>query len=516
MKHILDKVRTGNIFINITKVTAFVLIFSFLFVFVSYLIRPLGYNREIISGFYAEDPEELDAVYIGGSVCFVSWAPMIAFREQGIASYNYASDTIEADTIKYCIKEVLKTQSPKLFVIDARPFEYRDAEQPPKEVPIRNLSDCMPYSYNRTEMLLNIVPSVLKENALNYILDISKYHENWKVFNKDFYDYGSNQKENNNRGFYFVPDSTSLTIPDDKTAVIEKMAPSEDTVKILEDLLEFCKSKDLKVMFVVAPYAESDAHRSVYNYVSDQVESFGYDFINYNDYYKEMNIDFSTDFYNADHLNIFGAEKYTSYLAQNIVENYQIPDRRIDADYSDWFDNLADWDEDVNAAKHTIEQLQMTDIDNINDYLTYIDSKQYSVFIAVKDDASNALNQEACSSLLNLGLIESLKDQFRSSYIAVIDQGTVMYENIDNKKITTYGELSDGTCYSVVSAGAEYGNYCSIIIDGMEYAVNARGLNIVVYDNNTGSVADSVSFDTYACTFDITRTPSESEIVLEN
>jgi len=41
------------------------------------------------------------------------------------------------------------------------------------------------------------------------------------------------------------------------------------------------------------------------------------------------------------------------------------------------------------------------------------------------------------------------------------------------------------------------GNYCSIRIDGVEYAKNRRGLNIVVYDNRAGEVVDSVAFDTH-------------------
>ena len=39
---------------------------------------------------------------------------------------------------------------------------------------------------------------------------------------------------------------------------------------------------------------------------------------------------------------------------------------------------------------------------------------------------------------------------------------------------------------------------CSILINGKEYAVNSRGLNIVVYDNINKCVVDSICFDTHA------------------
>ncbi len=50
--------------------------------------------------------------------------------------------------------------------------------------------------------------------------------------------------------------------------------------------------------------------------------------------------------------------------------------------------------------------------------------------------------------------------------------------------------------YTIVSAGFECGDYSSIIIDGVEYSRNNRGLNIVVYNNETGQVIDTVCFDT--------------------
>lgn len=41
------------------------------------------------------------------------------------------------------------------------------------------------------------------------------------------------------------------------------------------------------------------------------------------------------------------------------------------------------------------------------------------------------------------------------------------------------GNLADGTPYILQSAGLNAGNYASIIVNGTEYAVNARGINII-------------------------------------
>lgn len=46
------------------------------------------------------------------------------------------------------------------------------------------------------------------------------------------------------------------------------------------------------------------------------------------------------------------------------------------------------------------------------------------------------------------------------------------------------------------SAGWYSGGKASIVIDGTESARNEQGLNIVVFDHETGLVIDSVCFDT--------------------
>ena len=78
------------------------------------------------------------------------------------------------------------------------------------------------------------------------------------------------------------------------------------------------------------------------------------------------------------------------------------------------------------------------------------------------------------------------------------------------------GSLADGTPFIIQSAGLAAGNYASIIVNGTEYAVNARGINIVVYDNLAKEVIDSVAFDT--CVPELTAVrgiPKQEELEAE-
>ena len=69
------------------------------------------------------------------------------------------------------------------------------------------------------------------------------------------------------------------------------------------------------------------------------------------------------------------------------------------------------------------------------------------------------------------------------------------------EELTTDGTLSDSSVtYEVLSAAGEGNEKSSIFIDAEERSKNCRGLNFVVYQNDTKRVIDSVCFDTGADT----------------
>jgi hypothetical protein len=176
------------------------------------------------------------------------------------------------------------------------------------------------------------------------------------------------------------------------------------------------------------------------------------------------------------------------------------------------------WESKQQHKEKAQYQYQFSEITDIQEYLSTINDSRYSILIGMKDEASRSLNQDILDGLANLGLEISLEGRWFMSYIAVIDKGNLAYEAAGNNGNISYeelaakafvkhsGKLSDGSRYKIFSAATSYGR-CSIIINGLEYSVNQRGLNFVVYDNITHTVADSVCFDTWVETLDAIRLP---------
>lgn len=350
----------------IIKILSFSLIFSILLFVLSYIAKPEGYNLEHIQGFYAEKENSMDVVYIGGSATFVYYAPLKSWDDHGIVSFDYATDTIQAELYKTMIKEVLKTQKPKLIIIDARAFQYRDKDnlgaQPPGEVSYRNYLTGMRLSQNKIDFINQNVGVRIDDNdKLSYYFDLIKYHDNIVSCGSTNIKMMLGTYKEPYNGFFFFPQVKKIKQYDFKTE--EEKAVSKDTEAILIDLLDYMDSTDIDYLFTVSPYAEKKEHKMTFNYVQKIIEERGYKFIDCNEYTEQMDLDYSTNFYNENHVNIFGAEKYTDFLNQYILKNYSIPNRKDDANYSFMNTYLSDWNNEVEKTKAEINKL-IEDEDN--------------------------------------------------------------------------------------------------------------------------------------------------------
>lgn len=182
----------------------------------------------------------------------------------------------------------------------------------------------------------------------------------------------------------------------------------------------------------------------------------------------------------------------------------------------------------------------------------YWEKPDTAIFISVFDEASGTFDSEIRGLFTQkYGLSVLAELEWRDSYLAVIDNGKVLFEqkdhgesplwwsgirySFDNRpeesgwlssinvedpdpqsglNIEVYdtsleeyvdfnpkdmGEVPltwNGIKCSVVSGGLESGNVSSINIKGVDYSMRQRGLNIVVYDTLLGQVINQASFDT--------------------
>lgn len=348
---------------NFLKATIFCLLIGMIFVKISYLFVDVSTCRLRIIGIKEEKP--LDMIYVGGSETYLYWQPLRAWNEEGIVSYNYATSGVRPNAIKYYLEDILKVQEPKLFVIGLRSFERWDVPNNGRWVPPANDGgerrsiDSMDVSINRFKLAKELVQYRLNsEDIMSYFLRVMKYHANWSTVlgNSENWSLINNTGIHPNKGFDCLVLHEALEKP---TAfeTDEFLELSEDTLNELDELLEYCSEQELQVLFVVCPYGITKEHQTIYNTMQSMIEEKGFDFLNANLYIDEMGLDYSTDFMDVNHVNCFGAEKYTRFLAEYIKQKYELPDRRGTEDYKDWDAAWLNFCEEESEVKKEIETL---------------------------------------------------------------------------------------------------------------------------------------------------------------
>lgn len=298
-----------------------------------YVLRRLDHNSIRLDGFYLEEPNSLDVVTIGASDIYTSFIPGRAYAKFGFTGYSVASESITSEGLKTALKEVLRTQKPKVILIEANAFLYGKSDNEKNEAHIRKLMDNLPISMNKIDYVTN---NVAPEDWAEYYMPIIKYHSIWRDYPSPGLRAVSTLKQDL-RGYSYLKGfrTTTTVFKSDTKCLNSKLAKENEAYDLnpelqskLEELLEFCKEEKLdNVVFVRAPhYVMRQTYDRVKrsNKMAEIVKSYGFDYLNLERQVKEIGIDEATDFYNADHMNIYGAAKFTDYLGKLMQDKYGV------------------------------------------------------------------------------------------------------------------------------------------------------------------------------------------------
>lgn len=133
---------------------------------------------------------------------------------------------------------------------------------------------------------------------------------------------------------------------------------------------------------------------------------------------------------------------------------------------------------------------------SITDLFKYIQS-EHIVIIAAKDDAAKSLDSVFTIQLDKAYGTTLSKLTFRQSYYAIFYKGKLLNEQIGENNFVEFNDTIDTQKIYIKSAGSESGNTAQIILNGFDYSLNSRGLNIVTLNINEIRSISLINFDTY-------------------
>lgn len=300
-------------------------------VLLSQLNRVLAFRYEDgirqMEGFYKQPGGSVDVLVMGSSHAYVDIDPAILLNEEGISAYDLCASMQPIWNTYYDLKEALKYQQPKLIVVDI----YRLVES---------------FDYVKESKLIKSTfgmrPSKEKMAAIRESLSVEQQKDAWLYF-LEFPIYHNRYREVTFSDFltdYSLPEDYRGHVPADHveamerpavSQVTEQMPMTEKTALYFQKLLDLAKQEKIPVLLILTPYIVQEDDQKVYNTVKELLAAYPEDevrFLDFNEAYDEIGIDFATDFADYDHLNVAGCQKFSFYLGKVLRTLYELPDHR--------------------------------------------------------------------------------------------------------------------------------------------------------------------------------------------
>lgn len=316
----------------------------------SFLLKRIDNNTMRMEAFYLEEKQTVDAVLIGASDVYAGYSAPYAYEKYGYTSYPYATQSSPANIVLPQIKEVIKYQNPKMIVVEINAFLYKDDELP-TEASQRMFADNVPKDDIWRAYLKDAVP---QDKQLEYYLPIVKYHSSWTDYPWKL-KYLIAELNLKKSGYSLFRGYKTVANEFHPTAKVynDQLANNDGTLPLgvsgeryLRETLQYLQDNDIhNVVFMRFPHivrGEAYSRFKRCNEAGNIIQSYGYDFVNLERYGDQEGFVVDQDFYNWDHLNIYGSEKLTDYVANMLISKYGVTPTALDESHK------AEWDDSVN------------------------------------------------------------------------------------------------------------------------------------------------------------------------
>ncbi len=365
-----------------------------------------------LADFYRLEEDTVDVLFVGSSHVYYSINTCNLYDDYGIASYLLASPAQPVWISYYFLQEALKTQSPRLVVFDVCTLYKKQSDVGAASLP----------------SLISMKPS----------------REKWKAIR------AVNQEEK-------LLDAVSafFSFPYYHTRYDELTRQDYENTKRVR------YQKNIPLLLVNSPYLnQTEEKQKAYNYVFAIAKEYNIPFLDSN-FVKEMQIDFAKDLLEPSHLNYYGSEKYTDYLAKWIKAHCPLPDRRADKRYQSW-------EEMSRKFEHTeLYGRALQAISTASDYRNAVRSLDECVVVFYEKPHGSA---------------------------AVYEDGKLLFQiQSQPSKTQAYFEHFDLGYSDLAVKGDAKG--VSVMVDRKDYTVTERGWNVLVYDKVAKRVIDSAGFE---------------------
>ena len=318
--------------------------------FVQMLVTPkyMTTSRDgaLIAEYYDETTDH-DVVFIGDCEVYECFTPPTLWQEYGITSYVRGSAQQLIWQSYYLLEETLKRETPKAVVFNVLSIKYGE---PQSEAYNRMTLDGMQWS---TSKIGAIRASMTEgESLITYAFPLLRFHSRWSTLEAEDWQYLFHRDTVSHNGYLMQTGIKPQTSALAGRPLADYTLP-EIGFEYLEKMRALCEEKGVEFILIKAPtnnwkyYWYDEWEEQIVAWANEK----GVDYYNFIPLDEEIGLDWSTDTYDGGvHLNVYGAEKLTSYFGKILTERYGLSDRRGDTALDTvWAEKLAVYQKERNG-----------------------------------------------------------------------------------------------------------------------------------------------------------------------
>ncbi len=313
-----------------------------LLAFLQALLMPkyMSSSREgALTGEYYENAGDNDVLLIGDCEVYECFTPPTLWQEYGISSCIRGSAQQLIWQSYYLLEDALRYETPKVVVFNVLSMKYGE---PQNEAYNRMTLDGMKWSSVKADAVRASMTE--EESFLSYVFPLLRFHSRWKEIGGEDFRYLFSRDRVSHNGYLMQTGVVPKTSDRVGTELTDYTLP-QVSFDYLERMRLLCEENGIRLVLIKAPtnnwkyywYDQWDAQIAAY------AAKNGVDYYNLIPKDEEIGIDWQTDTYDGGiHLNVYGAEKLTSYFGKILAEQYGVPDRRQEAALSERWEEKAD------------------------------------------------------------------------------------------------------------------------------------------------------------------------------
>lgn len=318
------------------------------------------HDTERIRGFYNEPADSLDVMVLGASEVYSGFFPAYAYEYSGLTSYIYAYASNPGALYLSQLREILSRQKPQMIVVEVNGFT-QNASHVNSRTSLRCYVENIPFSANK----LRTIWEHPIEDKLSCVLPFLKYHGRWTMTRQEMKEQLSHlpsaiTEPRSLKGAYTISRLNDI-MPDVDVSEDYSLARIDPVAQdYLIQFLDECRELGVEnLVFVRFPHKITKEDQYEYfcraNQLGEIINSYGYDFLNMERLWDDIGVDPQYDFYDREHLSVFGQMKVTEYLCDILTETYGI------SPMPQTEENTARWEESVilTNALYDVTQLRL-------------------------------------------------------------------------------------------------------------------------------------------------------------